>query len=292
MQNVIYVDILIFINVTVTFLILMTTADFIHIHVTKLRYVAGAVTGGLFSLLILAPALNIFTLFLVRLLMCVIIVMITFGRQKPRIILKCLFGFCMVNFLYAGITYFIYSVFTPEGTVYNNGYLHFRISTISLIIITVAVFLCLKVADKFILKTKKGDLVFDVELFNDGKNVLIKALYDSGNNVRDIYTGKPVIIANITAVKDLFGEEFTESLLRIVSENELDYVPKGIRLLPVKTLGSGRMLPAVSVEKAVVKNNGFSSVCIKPCLAFTKDTFDNKEYDALINEAVTGGVIL
>ena len=68
MQQVIYVDVLIFLNTIITFIILLTTVEISGVSPKTFRLLTGSLLGGIFSLIILAPEMNVFFVFAVILL--------------------------------------------------------------------------------------------------------------------------------------------------------------------------------------------------------------------------------
>ncbi|MBR3596629.1 MAG: sigma-E processing peptidase SpoIIGA [Clostridia bacterium] len=291
MQTVIYADILIFINVIITFILLLTTADIVHIHSGKIRFISGSFIGGLFSLIILAPSINFFLMLFIRFIMCLIIVLISFRTSTVKNMLRCLCGFSVISFLYAGIISFVSQIIFPSHIFYNNGYAYYEFNSLSLILITVITFLIIRTINLKVFVKNRKDLIFDIEIFMNESSVFVKALYDSGNSIKDYYTGRPVIIVNFSSVSCILTDEHKEKIKTLIGDCSEISISNGIRLLPVNTLGTRKILPVITADKAVVRNCDIYNICYKPGVAFTDDTFNGKQYEALINDAVTGKVI-
>ena len=69
MQTVIYADLLIIFNTVMTLLIIVITSDILKIDSGKVRYISAAFCGGVSSLIILAPAMNVALMLILRFLM-------------------------------------------------------------------------------------------------------------------------------------------------------------------------------------------------------------------------------
>lgn len=291
MQTVVYADILFFINTVITFLILLTTADVIKIRSAKNRYITGSLTGGIFSFMIFAPPMHFLLVLIIRAVISALIILITFRIKNVRQFLKCVFGFFLISFLYAGIVYFISGHFNIANIYYNNGFTYYDFSAVSLIIITTCVFLCVRFLNKKILNKTKSDMLFNVEIiYNEGK-VNVCALYDTGNSIKDIYSGKPVIIVSINHMSELLEPECLIKLRKTFEDSSFSDLPQGIRLLPVKTIGEKKLLPAFTADKAIVYDTEKNRTIEKACIALTDDNFGDNEYKALINDAVLGKVL-
>ncbi len=290
MQTVIYADILIIMNSIVTFFVLLSTSDIAKISCNRIRVLAASLIGGVFSLIIIAPPMNMLLIVITRIIMCLIIVLIGFPVKTLRSTLKCVAGFSLISFLYAGIVYFLSGIINTNRIIYNNGYGYFDLSAYSLVGIIIIIFFVVKLLNKKIMSVQKKDYLFDTEIEFREKKFIIKALFDSGNNVKDSYTGRPVIIVSFAEIEDAFSDEDKKTVLEILNGNYSD-IGKGMRLIPVKTLGEQRLLPAVSAERLTVKDE-FSSIKInEPCIAISADSFGGSSYGALINDSVLGKVI-
>ncbi len=290
LQTVIYADVLLFINTVITFLILLSTADILRINSSRCRFLAGAFSGGIFSFIIFAEPMNIFLLFFIRIIISVLIVLITFGINNFRRLMKCFAGFFLISFLYAGVVYFLVSCFSFSGVYVNNGFTYFDLGAVSLIIITVILFACIILINRIILAKKKADLLYDVSIFRGDRSTKVCALYDTGNNVKDIYNGSPVIIVSISVLDKLMDNDELVRLKSFFVNSSYCDLPAGIRLLPVKTIDSARLLPAFSADKAIIGNSENCFVTGKVCVAVTEDTFGENKYKALINDSVSGKV--
>lgn len=288
MQTVVYADILIFLNTVISFIILLTTADFVKIESEKIRYITGSLTGGIFSLIIIAPQMNIFLTVISRFLICVLIVLISFNVRNIRILLKCISGFILITFLYSSFFYFIFSFTKHENLYFNNGYFYFDFSAISAIIITAVIFIILRIINKLLINKKKDELIFDVDIFVDDAIIKVKAFYDTGNSIKDNFTERPVILISVCEISDRLDESLVESVKSVLNNKNFSYLHHKLRLIPVKTLGEFNMLPAFSADKAIISDISTRKIVEKPCIAICTDIFSGKKYNALINNEVLG----
>lgn len=290
MQKVIYIDVLVFINSVLTLLILMTTSDIIKNYPARKRYLAGAFAGGLASLAIFLPE-NIFTGILIKTVESSLIVFITFGFRNLKSYIKSLSGFFLSSFLYGGIVFASGFVVGRDILSFNNGYFYSDLNAVSLIVICGSIFIVLKLTDIRYFRVRKKDIIYEVELYLNSKSYSFKAFLDSGNNVVDSFTGKPVVILSLSVIKSGFTSEENEAIRSIIDGRIPEYLPAGIRLLPVKTLGQQKLLPAITADKLIVRNNDFSRTVISPAIVMSGDSFGEEKYSALINSDLAGEVL-
>lgn len=290
-QRVIYADVLIFVNAVMTLLILLTSSDITRLYPKDKRYILGACVGGIGSLFALLTELNIVLSIVIKVLQCLLIVFFVFGFGRPKIFIKAVLGFLLSSFLYGGIVFFIRYFFLPDYIYISNGYVYFDIGAFGLIFVSVGVFVAFKLADRKIFKKTAKDIIYDVVLYFPEKRIECRALLDSGNNVTDYYTGRPVIILSLSEVVGIFPEGDYQRIRNIINGDISAQIPQGIRLLPVKTLGVMKMLPTVTAQKAVVSNADFRKTVNKPSVVLSGESFDKEKYSALINSNITGQVL-
>lgn len=84
-----------------------------------------------------------------------------------------------------------------------------------------------------------------------GQELLVDALYDTGNLLKDPFTGKYVHIIDKSVTEHLFGDYSKVSL----SEH-------GIHLIPYQTIAKAGMLPVFTITEMLV-SNGRSEICLK-----------------------------
>ncbi len=291
MQTVIYADLLVILNVVVTLIIIIITSDLLKIHSEKTRYIAGSLAGGFLSLIILAPPMNAFFSATVRIFISVIIVFLSFKVHNFRLYMKCFFMFNGVSFLLAGVMLAAGMLIGNNAVVSNNGFLYVDFSISAVILIICASFFLIRIINRNILAKNKKDLIFNTEIHYCGRKIVLKAFFDSGNSLKDIFTGRPVIIISSEVLKPLLDASFYDEIKSFFECCEYESCSGRIRLLPVRTLGNSCFIPAFTAEKAVISGNDMFRIIKKPTIGVADNTFEGKDYSALINESVTGQVI-
>lgn len=291
MQTVIYADLLVILNIVVTLIIIIITSDLLKIQSAKTRYIAGSLAGGFLSLIILAPTMNTCLAAMVRVFVSAIIVLLSFKVKGIKVYLKCFFMFNGVSLLLGGIMLAAGMLINTDSVISNNGFMYIDFSISAVILIVCASFFLIKIVNGKIFRKTKKDLVFDTEIYYGKKSVTVKAFFDSGNSLQDIFTGSPVIIVASDEIIPLVDYSFYKEIRSFFEYGEYGNSCGKIRLLPVKTLGSSCFVPAFTADKAIVSGDETVRIVEKPTIAITDNTFDGKEYQALINEAVTGQVI-
>jgi stage II sporulation protein GA (sporulation sigma-E factor processing peptidase) len=111
----------------------------------------------------------------------------------------------------------------------------------------------------------QGGKSSDIEIVLGHKTIKIRALQDSGNNLRDPYTGTPVIVASAEDCAALFPEAVGKILKNNLSPTDMlekisVYNPKRFALIPFSTAsGSGLML-VIRPDKVMVNGKSQSYI--------------------------------
>ena len=124
-------------------------------------------------------------------------------------------------------------------------------------------------------------MIYDLELRYAGAQVTAKALLDTGNSVRDLYTGYPVVILTADVARRLTSRQIGAG-----SAYDADARQGGIalRLLPVRALTGEKYLPAFTADTASVSCEQSRKDLHKVSVAVTDDPLGEDRYQALIGE--------
>lgn len=290
MQIVVYADVLIFLNSIITLMLLLATSELFNIDAKKIHMFIGAVVGGFFSLILFAPSMGILITVVSRVIICIIIVLLTFRVKCIKMLFKAILGFLCVSFLFAGIMYGVSSCLSNRVIVYNNGYVYFNFSVLTLIICCGVILLFIKIFNKKFLRKNAEDLVYNIKIEHDNKESVTLAYFDTGNNVTDIFTGKSVILVDVEEVKSLFDLFLFEDIKKFFYEKTEIIVTEKMRLIPVKSLGETKMIPVFTCDRVTLWDDTVKKIIEKPVIGITNAMFNDCSYKALINESVLWSV--
>ena len=270
---VIYADVLLFLNTVVTYFLLLSVCAVAHIHRRFWRLLLGSVAGGISAFAVLLPDLGLFAVPF-KFAIAAVIVLITFSYHSAKRFFKLTALFFAVSFLYSGAMLCIWLLLKPDSMIINNTAVYLNISPLLLILLTTVCYLIIKLVCALMRKTKKENELFTVEVFAGGKSAQFTALLDTGNNLTDLYTGDPVIIAQESAVKAVFPKGEVENAA-------------GFRLLPYKAVGKSGVLPAFRPDKVKITGETGEKITEKMTVAVTDSKMDS-EYKGLLCRSACG----
>ncbi|MCL1880568.1 MAG: sigma-E processing peptidase SpoIIGA [Oscillospiraceae bacterium] len=234
MNNIIYVDLLVIINLYITFFLLKATLTFLHKRVSNKRIVLSSLIGGGTSLMVLIPHLPFALNGLLRILAGLLIVFLAFGYKNRYEYFKNALFFLIINVVFAGFTLVLWFFVAPLGMEWSGGVLYFDISLPTLIITTALAYGLIRLM-RYILDVKHaGSREYTITIVTKSGNVAtLSALADSGNMLTDYFTGLSVIVLN--------------------GESNLDFGDVKPRLLPYNTIDSAGLISVYRVERIVIK---------------------------------------
>ena len=234
----VYIDVLLIMNIYVNFFLLRTTSALTHSPLSTGRCLAASVYGSLFSLLILAPKMEVFLSSAIRLSAAVSIVAAAFGVRSSRRLLLNTLAFFGSNFILAGTVYAVYSWFAPDFMHFNNSYFYIDFSLIILVLTTSALYAAVRAVRFFLDKAPPGSGCYKVTVRYKKSIVTMEGIADTGNSLVDFFSGSPVIVCD--------REKFT-----VPQDTEL---PRGFRLIPCSTVSDSGVIPIFRPDEVMIQN--------------------------------------
>lgn len=246
----VYLDLVFFINFFFDFIILFATKLVVKEVCSIWRLLLGSLFASA-SIFLLFLSLSSFELFIVKVVISVFIILITFGRRN--FFIDVLY-FYLISMILGGFLY----LFDIGLSYENNGVLFFQnglgINLVAILILS-PVFLWFYVNENKKNKVKLSS-IHSVEIYCNQKVYHLKGLLDTGNQLKDPCTGKDVILvnSNISIPKD-----------------EYFYVP-------YKALNVEGIISCCKVDRVIVDDVLFS----KCLIGFSKQPFSLGGVDCIL----------
>ena len=281
---VIYVDVLIFINTVIDFLLLTLAGTLSSTKPRFLRKLIASIVSALFSLYIFLPPQPTVIEILMRLVSSSVAVAICFGYINTRSYLRRLFTFFAVSFIYAGLMAGIVMLLNPSVMSMNNGVVYFNISPIWLISLSLLFYIAIVLIKKLTGRQSECAKECDIEFFINDKTCRARAMVDSGHTLNDAFSDSTVIIVDKSIAETLFGKSDTECMLSVQTPATSE-ISRRFRILPVNTVSGERLLPAVKIDNATVHNNSTVIKLNKPILVISNQILSDG-YTSIISPRV------
>ncbi len=276
----IYIDILIATNFIINYFILLAVAKCRKITTKQKRLLLGGALGALFSLIIFLPSMGFILNSLIKIIIATLIVILTFGYNGVKTLLKNIALFYLISFLFCGIMLFVWFVFTPKGLAINNSVIYFNISPTIMIVTTLFAYIVIRVCDRLINRTTSNIQICKIKLIHNNSYCEFYGKVDTGNTLCEPFSNSPVIVVNEQAIKNIIDDKF----IKILSNNEPDYsIKDNYRLIPFNAIGAKGLLPAFSPNEVYIND----ILCIKKLyVAVCKNDILCGEIKAMLNPEI------
>lgn len=260
----IYIDIVLLENLIMNYIILSTTAIIVKTPIKLLRIFIGSMIGGLYAIISYISQLQIYSNFILKIILSIIIIYISFNPQTIKKLLKQLLIFYLTSFLFGGIAFSLLYFINPNEILIKNGSFTgvypLKVTILGGIIGTAIVISSFK-----IIKTKitNKDMFCNIKIKLNEKYIETKAMIDSGNLLKEPITNIPVVVVEHTLLYDVISKDILNNLEKILGgdfsnipeEVKNKYITK-LKIIPYTSLGKQNgILVGMKVEEITIINN-------------------------------------
>ena len=237
---VVYVDVLIVLNLYVNYFLIRATAMIMRRVCSRKRCVLSAFVGALGSLVILMPELPFLGVVLFKIALGALVVFITFGRQKPDDLAICVLFFLVVSFTFAGVMMALWVFASPLGMVWSNGTAYFNIPISAIAAFTAAAYCAIRLVRFFADKRLHCNKICAVKITSGGSEITLRGLCDTGNELCDLFSGKPVVVCFFDKIAPLAPDEVLEYFNGKLAES--------LRVIPCRTVAAETLVPIFKAD--------------------------------------------
>ena len=249
---VIYLDVLILINLYVTYFQILAVSVFTHRKTVWYRKLSAAGIGAVASLSIFIPQEMVLTLTLLKIFLCALIAFVAFGYTGFRAYAVSVLFLMLVSFVFSGLMLCVWLFAAPMKMLFINGTVYFSIDTMTIILSTCAAYGVVRIIRYILDKNGKTDGKYTVIIKNNGRECRLSALADSGNGMVDCFSGLPVIVCR----RDMCADVSPPAIEMIENNSDISDIGtqmiKGVRIMPFSTVGKGGLICMFNAESVVI----------------------------------------
>lgn len=249
---VIYLDVLILINLYVTYFQILAVSVFTHRKTVWYRKLSAAGIGAVASLSIFIPQEMVLTLTLLKIFLCALIAFVAFGYTGFRAYAVSVLFLMLVSFVFSGLMLCVWLFAAPMKMLFINGTVYFSIDTMTIILSTCAAYGVVRIIRYILDKNGKTDGKYTVIIKNNGRECRLSALADSGNGMVDCFSGLPVIVCR----RDMCADVSPPAIDMIENNSDISEIGtqmiKGVRIMPFSTVGKGGLICMFKAESVVI----------------------------------------
>lgn len=261
----VYADVLLVVNYIVNLLILAASAKILGFVVKRVRLMAGSLLGAVGALIIFFPYIGNWFQILYKIALALAMTAAVFGLHSLKRFLKATFVVFAVSFIFAGVMLALHFLLKPRGLLFYNGVVYFDISVLFLIISTTAAYLILSLFERLFFSRTSEKQLYDLTVSCEGKVIALKGLADTGSNLKEPFSGAPVIVCSAGLVEKVKPKEETR-----------------FRVIPCLTVTGEGMLEAFRPDQLVIAGAGKRIVTSDVYIAASRQPIAG-EYQALLN---------
>lgn len=242
----IYVDIVLFENIILNYIILLSTAIISKAKISTFRILLSSLVGGVFSILNYIVNINTVLEVLLKFVISIILILIAFQDYKFKKILKELIFFYLTTFTFGGIAFMLLFFINPNNLVIKDN--HFvgtypiKVAVLAgglgFIIITI-------VAGIIKSNLNKKAMICDLEIFYNGRYKKLRTMLDTGNLLKEPISKTDVVIVEKESLEGLVANDILKNIKYILKGKwiEADNVHSyKFKLIPFSSLGNNNGL--------------------------------------------------
>lgn len=241
----IYIDVVLIENLIMNYIILFTTGLILKLKIQSIRILIASLLGAIYSIIAYTGVLKIYSSFLLKIVLSVLIVYITFNPQNVRKMWKDLLIFYLTSFVFGGAAFALIYIVKPQDIIMKNG-LFLGTYPLKTVILGAVIAFAVIIAAFSIVKSRisKKDMFCEIETKINNKIVRTRAMIDTGNMLKEPITNTPVVVVEHTLLYECIPKEILNNLENIIG-GDFEKVPEQIKekyisklkLIPFSSLG-------------------------------------------------------
>lgn len=254
-----YIDLILILNFFIDFILLLSVSIVLRRNSSFYRIILSSFLAS-FSTFLLFIKINSIELFFIKLVISIFMILIAFGFKNIKYFITNFLFLYINSIVLGGFIYFInlqFSTYTKGLIFINNG---FSINFVFLIIFSpIIIYIYIRQIKK--LKNNYSNY-YEVDLYINKKIKKCTGYLDTGNNLVDPITNKPVILIN---------------------KKSLDYNPKNFMLVPFKGINNNGLLKCIKLSKIEIKGCGVYKNLL---LGIIEDNYKFDGVDIILNKKI------
>jgi stage II sporulation protein GA (sporulation sigma-E factor processing peptidase) len=278
MVRYVYVDVLFVVNLTVNYLILSATGKLAGRTISWKRLALASVLGAVYAGAQLYVPHSAIFLLPARVLFGILMVVIAYPNTKGVGLVILAASFYLSSAVAAGTAYALLNAegaFILGNSVFTGEERVVRWWMVAASLVVLAGIPLVAAAGGY--RPGRKLPLLEVELVLYGKTVPLTGLVDTGNNLRDPFSGLPVVVADWEAVKPVVPSEaaaFFKSTWDNIPETLLESpIGSRVRLVPCNSVtGRKSVLPAFRPDGLFIKEDNGVKVLKKAIVGISVET--------------------
>lgn len=288
----VYIDIIFIENIVINYIILYATGIVSKSKINQKKMIISSLIGAVYSVIYYILKINIYSNMIVKWMLSIAMVYIAFEPKNFKVLAKKLVLFYLVSFVFAGAALGIIYMVNTQNITIQNGMIVGSYTLKTILIGIVVAFIVIIIGFNFAKgKLSRKDLIYNIKIYINGKNVKTKAMMDTGNFLKEPITNIPVAVVEHTLLYEIIPKEILNNIEKVLGGDFKDipediqnqYISK-LKVIPFSSLGKQNgMLLGIKVDKLEVEIEENIKEIQKVIIGvYTKSLTKRGEYRALV----------
>ena len=242
----IYVDVVLIENLIINYIILFATGLILKVKIKHVRLILSSLLGAIYSIVAYTGVLKIYSSFILKIILSIIIVYVAYNPQSVKKMCKELLFFYLTSFVFGGAAFALIYIVKPQDILMKNG-LFLGTYPLKTVILAAIVAFVVIITAFTIIKSKftKKDMICKIEVKLNNKIIKTGALIDTGNMLKEPITNTPVVVMEHTLLYDCMPKEILNHLEEIMG-GDFEKIPEKIKNIYISKL---KLIPFSSLGK-------------------------------------------
>ena len=253
----VYIDVVLIENLIMNYIILLATGIVLKAKVKHIRLIIASFMGAMYSIVTYLATIELYSNFLFKILLSIVIVNISFKPLSIKTLCRQIVVFYLTSFVFGGAAFALIYIIKPQDILMKNGLFLGSYPLKSVLLSAIFAFFIIIVTFKIVKsRLSKKDMYKEIKVLIEDKQIIIKAMVDTGNMLKEPITGKPVVVIEHTCFYNILPKEILNNLEKILG-GDLENIPENIKnkyltklkFIPFSSLGKQNgMLIGISPE--------------------------------------------
>ena len=288
----IYLDIIFLENFVLNLILLYAVGIETKSKIKFYRIIIASILGSIYAIILYIVKNEFLYSIVMKFMLSIVMVYVSFETKGFKDILKKLLYFYLTSFVFGGgALALIYMVNTGKISI-QNGIIQGSYTRLTIMIGIIIAFIIIIIAFSLIKnRISKNDLICNIGIRINNKEVKTKAMIDTGNLLKEPITNIPVVVVEHRLLKNIIPNEILENIDKIlggdlseISENiKSQYILK-MKVIPFTSLGKQNgMLLGIKAQELKIEEMNETKIIEKIIIGlYNKKISPKGEFHALI----------
>lgn len=253
----VYIDIVLLENICMNYIILLGLGYIIKLKINYLRIFVSSLIGAIYAVLAYSRIFPLYTNFLVKIVLSICMVYIAYNPKKIKGLIKELIVFYLVSFALGGCAFALLYWIKPQEIFMENG-VFIGTYPIKIVLMGGLLGIAITYISFKLVKNKmnKSELVYDIKIELEEKEITTKVLLDTGNMLKEPLSNIPVVLIEKDILIGLLPKELIYEQEQIIGgdlkkQDNIEYKYKTrLKIIPYTSVGKENgIILGIKVDK-------------------------------------------